>query len=78
MDDRKTQVCPQKQPFLRMDGRKSKVCPQKQPYMRMDTTNFDGCHKKEPGASAYKKASGSLYWQQLESKASKLEVVAAN
>jgi hypothetical protein len=59
MNDRKSKVCPQKPPFLRMNDRKSKVCPQKPPFLRMDNTNFDGCHEKEQGASAIIIAPGS-------------------
>ena len=47
MDGRKSKVCPQKQPFLRMKGRKSMVCPQKQPFLRMDGRKSMVCPQKQ-------------------------------
>ncbi|MDD5283753.1 MAG: hypothetical protein PHF43_06460 [Bacteroidales bacterium] len=60
MNDRKSQSPPQKRPQTWTDCQKSQVHPQKQPYMWMNAMNSDGCHNKASGASAYKKAPGSL------------------
>ena len=43
MDCQKSQVHPQKQPYMRMDDRKSKVCPQKEAKMWMDRAREESC-----------------------------------
>ncbi|HRW94806.1 MAG TPA: hypothetical protein P5167_03055 [Bacteroidales bacterium] len=53
----KSQVPPQKWPYMWMSCGKSQVPPQKQSNIWINTINSGCCHRKASGASAYKKSS---------------------